>query len=449
MNFAPARLPGADADPRREWACARRARRRTGAHADDRRAAARTPMPRTARRQAGNSTARRRTRARRIGVERSTPRRQSDMPWLLRAEQRRRKPGAPEHATVPDLNFCIALQGIFPRRTEEASTWHNLMSARSGCSRETSLLPVGCSARASCCRFPRMTTLFNLIGTTYGGDGQSNVRLARSPRSCPGPPGKRYHPRPRPVARRRSRSRERRCPRTRTRSWRPPAPAVPTRPVNNVLAQSTASTILPYGTDQPLGDAWRARHRPGRRQPAALQLPAVPVRQLHHLAVRDLPEPDLGGRPMADPFVAEIRIFPFNFAPEGLGVLQWAAPAAFAEHRAVLAARHHLRRRRQVQLRAARTCRARAPMHPGQGPGLSLHDLGETSGIRDRHAAPDRDPVAPACAERIERRTGTEPSPDDQLARDRSSAIRLQTPGLLPARPCPDRRGASRWRPAA
>ena len=40
------------------------------------------------------------------------------------------------------------------------------------------------------------------------------------------------------------------------------------------------------------------------------------MRQLHHLAVRDLPEPDLGGS-TCDPFVAEIRIFPFNFAPKG------------------------------------------------------------------------------------------------------------------------------------
>ena len=29
-------------------------------------------------------------------------------------DERRRQPGAPEHAAVPVLNFCIALQGIFP-----------------------------------------------------------------------------------------------------------------------------------------------------------------------------------------------------------------------------------------------------------------------------------------------------------------------------------------------
>jgi microcystin-dependent protein len=40
---------------------------------------------------------------------------------------------------------------------------------------------------------------------------------------------------------------------------------------------------------------------------------------------------------MADPFVAEIRIFPFNFAPKGwLGILRWAAPAIKSEHGSLL-----------------------------------------------------------------------------------------------------------------
>ena len=56
---------------------------------------------------------------------------------------------------------------------------------------------------------------------------------------------------------------------------------------------------------------------------------------------------------MADPFVAEIRIFPFNFAPKGLGVLQRADTAHLAEHRALLAARHDLRRQWPINLRLA------------------------------------------------------------------------------------------------
>jgi hypothetical protein len=41
------------------------------------------------------------------------------------------------------------------------------------------------------------------------------------------------------------------------------------------------------------------------------------VCQFHHLVVRHLPLADLKDSIMADPFVAEIRMFPFNFAPRG------------------------------------------------------------------------------------------------------------------------------------
>ena len=56
---------------------------------------------------------------------------------------------------------------------------------------------------------------------------------------------------------------------------------------------------------------------------------------------------------MANPFVAEIRIFPFNFAPTGVGLLQWPASAHLPEHSAFLAAGDHLRRRREKQLCAS------------------------------------------------------------------------------------------------
>ena len=57
---------------------------------------------------------------------------------------------------------------------------------------------------------------------------------------------------------------------------------------------------------------------------------------------------------MADPFVAEIRIFPFNFAPKGLGVVRRAVAAAVAEYGALLAAWNHVRRGWQVEFRLAR-----------------------------------------------------------------------------------------------
>jgi len=51
--------------------------------------------------------------------------------------------------------------------------------------------------------------------------------------------------------------------------------------------------------------------------------------------------------------------------------LRWSDFAHFAEHGAFLAAWHHF---------ALPNLQGNAPMHPGQGPGLSLHDLGETGG---------------------------------------------------------------------
>jgi microcystin-dependent protein len=106
------------------------------------------------------------------------------------------------------------------------------------------------------------------------------------------------------------------------------------------------------------------------------------VHQFHHLAVRDLSEPDLISKEtdrMADPFVAEIRIFPFNFAPNG-----WAwcdgqlmpisqNTALFALLGTTYGGNGHTNF-------ALPDLQGRAPMHPGQGPGLSLYDLGQSGG---------------------------------------------------------------------
>jgi microcystin-dependent protein len=82
---------------------------------------------------------------------------------------------------------------------------------------------------------------------------------------------------------------------------------------------------------------------------------------------------------MADPFVAEIRIFPFNFAPKG-----WAwchgQLMPLSQNTALfslLGTTYGGNGKSNFALPDLQGC---APMHPGQGPGLSLHDLGETGG---------------------------------------------------------------------
>ena len=53
---------------------------------------------------------------------------------------------------------------------------------------------------------------------------------------------------------------------------------------------------------------------------------------------------------MADPFVAEIRIFPFNFAPKGWAWCDGQLLAAFTKHGPVLLARYDLRRQWSIKL---------------------------------------------------------------------------------------------------
>ena len=82
---------------------------------------------------------------------------------------------------------------------------------------------------------------------------------------------------------------------------------------------------------------------------------------------------------MADPFVAEIRIFPFNFAPKG-----WAwcdgQLLPLSQNTALFSLLGTTYGGNGKSNFALPNLQGSAPMHPGQGPGLGLHDLGETGG---------------------------------------------------------------------
>jgi microcystin-dependent protein len=80
-----------------------------------------------------------------------------------------------------------------------------------------------------------------------------------------------------------------------------------------------------------------------------------------------------------DPFVAEIRIFPFNFAPKGWAwcdgqLLPLSQNTALFS---LLGTNYGGNGKSNFSLP---DLQGRTPMHPGQGPGLSLHDLGEIGG---------------------------------------------------------------------
>jgi microcystin-dependent protein len=81
-----------------------------------------------------------------------------------------------------------------------------------------------------------------------------------------------------------------------------------------------------------------------------------------------------------DPFVAEIRILPFNrFAPKG-----WAfcdgQTMAISQNTALFSLLGTTYGGNGQSTFALPNMQGRAPMQPGQGPGLSQHDLGESAG---------------------------------------------------------------------
>ena len=82
---------------------------------------------------------------------------------------------------------------------------------------------------------------------------------------------------------------------------------------------------------------------------------------------------------MANPFVAEIRIFPFNFAPKGWAFCDGQL-LPISQNTALFSLLGTTYGGDGKSNFALPDMQGNAPMHPGQGPGLSLHDLGETSG---------------------------------------------------------------------
>jgi microcystin-dependent protein len=82
---------------------------------------------------------------------------------------------------------------------------------------------------------------------------------------------------------------------------------------------------------------------------------------------------------MSEPFLAEIRVLPYNFAPRG-----WASCDGqllpISQNTALFALLGTMYGGNGQTTFALPDLRARMAMHAGQGPGLSNRDLGETTG---------------------------------------------------------------------
>ena len=83
---------------------------------------------------------------------------------------------------------------------------------------------------------------------------------------------------------------------------------------------------------------------------------------------------------MADPFVAEIRIFPFNFAPKGWAFCDGQL-MPISQNTALFSLLGTTYGGDGKSTFALPNLQGSAAMHPGQGPGLSLRDLGEIGGV--------------------------------------------------------------------
>lgn len=82
---------------------------------------------------------------------------------------------------------------------------------------------------------------------------------------------------------------------------------------------------------------------------------------------------------MADPFVAEIRIFPFNFAPKGWAFCDGQL-LPLSQNTALFSLLGTTYGGDGKSTFALPDLQGNAAMHPGQGAGLSLRDLGEIGG---------------------------------------------------------------------
>jgi microcystin-dependent protein len=82
---------------------------------------------------------------------------------------------------------------------------------------------------------------------------------------------------------------------------------------------------------------------------------------------------------MSDQFVAEVRIFPFNFPPTGWAFCDGQL-MPISQNTALFSLLGTTYGGDGKSTFALPNVQGNAVMHPGQGPGLSLHDLGETGG---------------------------------------------------------------------
>jgi microcystin-dependent protein len=123
---------------------------------------------------------------------------------------------------------------------------------------------------------------------------------------------------------------------------------------------------------------------------------------------------------MSNPFVAEVRIFPFNFAPKGWAFCDGQI-LPLSQNTALFSLLGTTYGGDGKSTFALPNMQGNTPMHPGQGPGLSLHDLGETGGSTTVTLLQSEMPSHPHNVMADNLFVGTDPTPGPTLCYAKAS----------------------------
>jgi microcystin-dependent protein len=136
---------------------------------------------------------------------------------------------------------------------------------------------------------------------------------------------------------------------------------------------------------------------------------------------------------MTNPFVAEMRIFPFNFPPVGWAFCNGQI-LPISQNTALFSLLGTTYGGDGRSNFALPNMQGSAPMQPGQGPGLSLHDLGETGGSQTVTLQVSEMPShTHALMASAEEGRNFVPASNVGLARSRGGSAYLNPPaGLMP-----------------
>lgn len=138
---------------------------------------------------------------------------------------------------------------------------------------------------------------------------------------------------------------------------------------------------------------------------------------------------------MADPFVAEIRMFPFNFAPKGWAFCDGQL-LPLSQNTALFSLLGTTYGGDGKSTFALPDLQGSSPLHPGQGPGLSSYDLGQQGGSQFVTLLVSEIPVHThsimASGNPPPANAGT-PDPSVALARSSGATVYLQAPANMGA----------------